>query len=48
MRSAPASASTSASAVRVGDHAASTQWASAFIPVSALTRGGKSSVTSGS
>jgi hypothetical protein len=48
MRAAPASATASASGVRRGDQAASTQWASAFIPVSARTRGGVPRASSGS
>ena len=38
----------SASGVRSGDQAASTQWASAFMPVSALTRAGSDRVEVGS
>jgi hypothetical protein len=48
MRPTPASAIASASGVRRGEYAHSTQWASAFIPVSALTRTGVDSVSSGS
>jgi hypothetical protein len=48
MRCVPARASASASGVRVGEYATSMQWARAFIPVSALTRGGVDRVTSGS
>jgi hypothetical protein len=43
-----ASAIASASGVRCGDHAASTPCARQFMPVSALTRAGVSSVNSGS
>ena len=42
------SATASASGVRDGDQTTSTQWASAFMPVSALTRAGVDSVSSGS
>ena len=48
IRRAPARAIASASGVRAGDHTASTQWASAFIPVSADTRTGVDGVSSGS
>ena len=47
-RSAPASATASASGVREGDQTTSTQCASAFMPVSALTRAGVDRVSSGS
>ena len=45
---APASAIASASGVRSTLQTASTQWASAFMPVSALTRGGVDRVRTGS
>ena len=45
---APARAMASASGVRWGDQTASTQWARAFMPVSALTRAGVDSVSEGS
>ena len=48
IRRNPARATASASGVRRGDQAASTQWASAFMPVSADTRAGVARVSSGS
>ena len=48
MRAAPARAMASASGVRRGDQMTSTQWARAFMPVSALTRAGVDSVRMGS
>ena len=48
MRSTPDSAIASASGVRRREYAHSTQWESALIPVSALTRAGVESVSSGS